>query len=270
MPDPSAPPQPLPAPARAVPRVEFLGLGFDAWSHGQVADWLAARGAASRYAYLVTPNVDHLIRLADAPAAVRRAYDEAELVLCDSRVLARLAGWAGVWLPVVPGSDLTALLFARLLGPGDRVCLIGGGEGDGAALEALHPGVTVVQHRPPMGLMGDAAARARAVEAAVAARARVTLFAVGSPQQELLAHDMAARGDARGTALCIGASTDFLLGRQRRAPRLVQRLSLEWAWRLLTNPRRLARRYLVEGPAIVPMAWRWRRARVGVSKRDRI
>lgn len=262
MPDFSASPSPDPA-----SRAEFLGLRFDSWSPERVAGWLGTRDATSPYGYVVTPNVDHVIRLADAPAAVRRAYDDAALVLCDSRILARLAAWAGVRLVVTPGSDLTAVLFARLLGPGDRLCLIGGGEGDSARLEALHPGVTIVQHRPPMGLRGDAAARARAVDAAVVARARVTLFAVGSPQQELLAHEMAGRADARGTGLCIGASTDFLLGRQRRAPRIVQRMSLEWAWRLLGDPRRLARRYLVEGPAVFPLVWRWRRARA-VPRRD--
>ena len=275
MPDPATSPSPALSPASsaaaaaaaAAGRVEFLGLAFDPWPVERVADWVAARDSDSPYAYVVTPNVDHLIRLADAPAAVRGAYDAADLVLCDSRILARLAAWAGIRLPVVPGSDLTALLFARLLEPGDRLCLVGGGEGDGAALEALYPRLNVVQHCPPMGLVNDAAARARAVDAAVAARARVVLFAVGSPQQELLALEMAARTDARGTGLCIGASTEFLLGRQRRAPRVVQRLSLEWAWRLLTEPRRLARRYLVEGPTILPMVWRWRRARA-VSKRD--
>lgn len=242
-------------------RVEFLGLEFDTWSPARVRDWLAARDADSPYAYVVTPNVDHMIRLADAPAAIRRAYDEADLRLCDSRVLARLARWAGATLSVVPGSDLTAILFRDLLRPGDRLCLVGGEDGDGARLEALAPGVTIAQHRPPMGLRDDAAARARAVDAAVAAQARVTLFAVGSPQQELLAREMADRADARGTALCIGASTDFLLGTQRRAPRAVQRSGLEWAWRLLGDPRRLARRYLVEGPAIFPMVRRWRRDR---------
>ena len=253
----------------AADRAEFLGLAFDTWSSARVRGWLEGRSADNRFAYVVTPNVDHMIRLADAPADVRRAYDAADLRLCDSRILARLAGWAGVRLPVVPGSDLTAALFGRVLRAGDHVCLVGGARGDGARLEALHPGVTVVQHQPPMGLRGDAAARARAVNAAVAAGARVTLFAVGSPQQELLAHDMAARPDARGTGLCIGASTDFLLGTQRRAPRLVQRMSLEWAWRLLGDPRRLARRYLVEGPAIFPLVWRWRRARTSVPDREK-
>ena len=241
-------------------RVDFLGLAFDAWSPNSVRDWLRGRHADSSYAYLVTPNVDHMVRLADAPADVRRAYDDADLTLCDSRILARLAAFAGVRLSVVPGSDLTAELFGGTLLAGDRLCLVGGEDGDGARLEALCPGVSVVQHRPPMGLRGDAAARARAVDAAVAARARFILFAVGSPQQELLARETADRPDVRGTALCIGASTEFLLGTQRRAPRLIQQFSLEWAWRLGTNPRRLARRYLLEGPAIFPMVWRWHRS----------
>lgn len=244
-------------------RIEFLGIGFDPRTPEQVHAWLAARDAASPYAYVVTPNVDHMVRLTEAPAAVREAYDRADLCLCDSRVLGRLGRWAGVELGLVPGSDLSAELFARLLRPGDGVCLIGGREGDAGRLAALYPGLAITQHVPPMGLRGDPVARAAAVDAAVASGARITLFAVGSPQQELLAREMAERPDARGTALCIGASVEFLLGTQRRAPRAMQRAGMEWAWRLLTDPRRLAKRYLVEGPAIFPQVWRWRRARKG-------
>lgn len=56
---------------------------------------------------------------------------------------------------------------------------------------------------------------------------------------------------ARGLTLCCGASINFLTGVERRAPQWMQRLSLEWLYRLLQNPRRLARRYLVRGPQIV-------------------
>lgn len=238
---------------------EFLGLAFDVWTQDRTRGWLAARTANSGYAYVVTPNVDHMVRLAGAAKDVQYAYAEADLRLCDSRILARLAKFAGVSLSVVPGSDLTAQVFEQVLQPGDRVCLIGGDAHDGEALAARYPGITIVQHRPPMGLRHNAPARARAVDAAIAAQGRFVLFAVGSPQQELLAHEMAARPDARGTGLCIGASIDFLISKQNRAPRFVQRVSMEWAWRLLTNPRRLAKRYLIEGPAIFPMVLRWRR-----------
>lgn len=242
-------------------RTEFLGTEFDLLGFDAAVAWLAARDAGSPYGYVVTPNVDHMVRLADAPPAVTSAYRDAALCLCDSRVLARLARLAGVTLSIVPGSDLTAALFARVLMPGDRVCLIGGQADDVAQLRALHPALDIVHHQPPMGLRTDQAARAAAAQAAAAAGARVMLLAVGSPQQEMLAHEIGAIVGARGTALCIGASVEFLVGRQTRAPRAVQRLGMEWAWRLATSPRRLARRYLVEGPAIFPMVWRWRRAR---------
>jgi len=67
---------------------------------------------------------------------------------------------------------------------------------------------------------------------------------------------LAARGIAVGTGLCVGASLQFLLGTERRAPILLQRAGLEWAWRLAQNPRRLWRRYLVDNPAILGLLWR--------------
>lgn len=241
-------------------RVRFLDLGFDAMDFAAVLRWLGERGPDSPFAYVVTPNVDHMVRLEDAPPEVRAAYEEADLCVCDSRVLSRIAGWYGVRLPVVPGSDLIGAAMADVFAPGDRLCLIGASRATADALEALHPGIVIVQHSPPMGLRSDAAARAAAIEVAAAARARAVLLAVGAPQQELLAHEMRLSGRVRGTALCIGAGIDFLVGAQSRAPRIVQRANLEWAWRLMREPRRLWRRYLVDGPAIFPIVRRWARA----------
>ena len=242
-------------------RVEFLGIGFDPLPQAAVEVWLTRRDADSPFAYVVTPNVDHIVRLAKAPNDVRMAYADAALCLCDSRVLARLARICGVELSVVPGSDLVAALFARVVRARDRICLVGGSDADAAALRVLHPALDIVHHRPPMGLRNDPGARRVAVDFVASAKARVTLLAVGSPQQELLAHELAQRADVRGTALCIGASVDFLVGTQTRAPMPVRRLGMEWAWRLASDPRRLARRYLVEGPAIFPLVWRWQRQR---------
>ena len=240
---------------------DFLGLDFHCLSLDETLAWVAARTAESPFAYVVTPNVDHMIRLPRLSPDLRRAYEEADLRLCDSRVLARLGKLAGVRLTVAPGSDLTRRLLGEVLADGDTICLVGGTEAHRERLAALYPRLRIVQHVPPMGLLHDAAARGRAIEAAAAAGARVTLLAVGSPQQELIAREMRSGGRMRGTALCVGASVDFLVGNERRAPGLVQRAGLEWAWRLALSPRRLARRYLIEGPAIFPAVWRWSRAK---------
>jgi N-acetylglucosaminyldiphosphoundecaprenol N-acetyl-beta-D-mannosaminyltransferase len=241
-------------------RAHFLDLDYDTLTQAEAERWLGGRSAGSDFAYVVTPNVDHVVRLEKADPAIRRTYAEANLCLCDSRVLARVAKFAGVALTVVPGSDLVAALFAQVLRTGDRICLIGGSAEDAAALNRLYPKILILHHSPPMGLRTNAVARAEAAAFAAAANARFTLLAVGSPQQELLAWEMRRSGLVTGTALCIGASIDFLIGTQSRAPRIVRRAELEWAWRLLTQPRRLARRYLVDGPAIFPIVWRWRKA----------
>jgi exopolysaccharide biosynthesis WecB/TagA/CpsF family protein len=117
--------------------------------------------------------------------------------------------------------------------------------------------VEFVQHIPPMGLRHDATARRAAAEFVARSGARFTFIAVGSPQQEMIAAEAKAIPGGTGMALCIGAALDFLTGKQKRAPRSLQRLGLEWAHRLLSNPKRMWRRYLLEGPRIFLITYRW-------------
>ena len=99
---------------------------------------------------------------------------------------------------------------------------------------------------------GDSVARAGA------AKADLVLVALGPPKQELWIHR--ASGALRpAVALGIGAGLDFLIGRHMRAPRWASAAGLEWAFRLMQEPRRLWRRYLVEGPrfALVVLGTWW-------------
>lgn len=241
--------------------MDYLGLSFEQLDEAAAVGLLRSRRADMAFAYLVTPNVDHVVRLSKLPreAPARRAYRMAAWRLCDSRMLSLLASLQGIRLPVVPGSDLVVRLIRDVLEPDDLICLIGGAPGDVDMLRALRPDIGVVQHIPPMALNDNPVARTAAARFAVDAGARFTLIAVGSPQQELIAAEIRDIDNGRGTGLCIGASIDFLAGREKRAPLWMQRLALEWLYRLLGNPARMWRRYLVEGPRIFLLAWRFRR-----------
>ena len=212
---------------------------------------VAAGYGATSFDYVVTPNVDHVIRYWD-DAGFRATYTDAGFILLDSRLMARLLLLTrGLRLPVCPGSDLVASLLPRVAAA-DVVVLIGGSAVQAQEL-ARRYGLQHLRHyEPPMGFIRNAAE----VEATVQfveqqSPFRFCLLAVGSPQQELLALAIKRRGVARGLALCVGGSVNFLTGVERRAPRWLQRLSLEWLYRLLQNPARMGPRYLVRGPRIL-------------------
>jgi exopolysaccharide biosynthesis WecB/TagA/CpsF family protein len=238
----------------------LLGLDFADLDLDAVLALLAARPLGAPFAYIVTPNADHLVRLAREPARYGPLYAAADWRLLDSRVVARIARALGLAAPpVVPGSDLTAQLLERVATPGEVVAVLGGSAQAVAALQARY-GLTLLHHDPPMGFDADPAAFEAALRFIEASGARFHLLCVGSPRQEILARRLAERGVARGTALCVGASLRFLSGEERRAPHLVQRAGFEWAWRLAQDPRRLARRYLRDDPAILGLLWRERSA----------
>lgn len=236
----------------------FLDFRFQLSDEAEVCTAIEARAASAPFAYVVTPNVDHVVRVQRRRSDVWPAYRHAWLTLCDSRIISRLATSAGMHLPVVPGSDLTEALFRKTIRRDDRIAILGG---DPAAVERLcrkYALTDVVHHNPPMNFINDPAEVARAVDFITRAHARYCFIAVGSPQQEVLAYRVEGVGQATGIGLCVGASLDFLAGGQTRAPRFMQWLALEWLYRLLSNPRRLWRRYLVEGPAIFAIFWHWR------------
>lgn len=205
-----------------------------------------ARGA---YGYVVTPNVDHVVKLMDGRVA-RDIYEGADLKVCDSRVLSHLARLRGVVLPVYPGSDMTADLLASPAAEGLVIAVFGPDRAAFDDLVARYPRQTLKFLEAPMLVPGGLAWRA-AVGHAAGAEWDVLLACVSFPKQELFAHALRAAGRKTGVALCVGASVDFLTGRQQRAPRIFQQLSLEWLHRLVSQPRRMFRRYVIEGPAIL-------------------
>lgn len=241
-------------PRASLRHARFCEMPFSAVDARETIRFLELRTATDPFGYIVTPNVDHVVRNWRGDGQLAELYDEAELSLCDSRIVGLIGRICGVRLPVVTGSDLTAILLDYVVDPHERLTIVGGAAEVVARLARRYGLKNVRHHNPPMGFVHDPLAVLEAAQFVERNAARFVLFAVGSPQQERLAFEIKRRGMASGIGLCVGASLLFLTGDLARAPEWMQRARLEWLHRLLQEPRRMWRRYLYDGPRILRIA----------------
>lgn len=243
----------MPAPKR----LSFLGLDFDpldAEAAAQVMIDRARRG--ERLAYVATPNVDHMVRL-DREPDLQPLYADAWLTLCDSRILEIFARASNLALSCAPGADIVELLFRNHIRTGDTVLVIGG---SAQLAEKLRVDFGLRDLRwfdAPNGLRASADARRQCVDFIRDNTAAFVFLAVGSPQQEMIAREAREAG-CTGVAICCGAALQFLSGETRRAPKWMRTARLEWLHRLGSEPGRLWRRYIVDGPHIFHIWRKWK------------
>ena len=206
--------------------VYFLGLRFDTGSIEEAVCRILTETRGG-FKYVVTPNVHHMVKMLDAPVAMQPLYKRAWRVFCDSRVLSRLARFNGQTPPVITGSDLTSRLISRAAELHLTISIIGPAASACSALLEKYPGLDIDVYTPPMGFIKSEPEIRRCVEFVVEKQAPLVFLAVGMPQQEILAFHIADNPMAKGIGLCIGASIDFLTGKQRRAPVWMQKTGLE-------------------------------------------
>jgi len=235
----------------------FCGVRFDDLDAAATLKRCADITTVDTFRFIVTPNVDHVVRLNQEPDVFKPLYAAAWLSVCDSRILQLLAKISGPSLHAVPGSDLTAALFAKVIDPSEPVNVIGGDDDVISAVVKRYGLNRMQHHQPPMGLRKKPEAVAAAAKFIADNPARFTFICVGSPQQEMVAKAALETGNAKGLGLCVGASLDFLAGKVKRAPAWMQKTRLEWLYRLASEPKRMWRRYLMEGPKIFVIWAKW-------------
>ena len=218
-----------------------------------------------QFASVFTPNVDHVVK-ASTNTAFREAYDRVTLSVADGMPLIWVSPLLGCALPErVAGSDLLMPVLNMAARNKWRVYLLGGAPGvapEVATLLTEKMGITVAGWDDCRIDQTGTDADGSSFERARAARPDIILVALGPPKQELWI-DRAREIVGPAVCLGVGASLDFLVGKYKRAPRWMGRIGLEWAYRLAQEPKRLWRRYLVEGPrfiGIVGSTWQMQRS----------
>jgi N-acetylglucosaminyldiphosphoundecaprenol N-acetyl-beta-D-mannosaminyltransferase len=232
------------------PAIELEGLKLHVVREAQCVERIVEVSAQGRGGWIVTPNLDHL-RLLTRDAGLRALYARADLSVADGMPLVWACRLQRTPVPGrVAGSDLIWSLSAAASERGLSVFLLGGdpGTADEAAarLRSLWPTLRVAGTAcPPPGFEHQDGAVDELARRLVAARPDLVYVALGTPKQELLIDRLRATLPAAWW-MGVGAGFTFVAGRVPRAPGWIRKLGLEWLHRLLHEPRRLARRYLVD------------------------
>ena len=221
------------------------------------------------HGFIVTPNVDHLIHL-QKDEDFYNAYQSADYRFCDSQVLIKMSRFLGTPIKEkITGSDFfpTFCHFHRS-NAAVRIFLLGGAS-DSPDLAAkninnrLGHNIIVGGYSPPFGFENDPDECARIINLIKESGATVLAVGVGAPKQEKWIAKYRCRLPSIEIFMAIGATIDFEAGNLLRAPIWTQNVGLEWLYRLLFEPKRLWRRYLINDP---PFFWLILKQRVGLYR----
>jgi len=235
-----------------VKKVDVFGLQISQVNIDGIVELALAN---SEFKYVVTPNIQHLTGL-DIDPEKRLFYTSADLTICDSRIFCLIANILRKRIEyVTPGSDLTNHLFNDVFNGDESIMIVGANQNQISYIRDKYGMTNLTHYCPPMGFVDCPYEVKKAIRAVLDIKPRFLFLALGFPRQEQLAYQLKMRANFQCTAFCIGASIDFITGKSRRAPLLMQKLYLEWLYRFLQEPKRLFRRYFIDTWRLIPLIY---------------
>ena len=196
--------------------------------------------------FVCTLNLDHLVKLRE-DVAFRSVYSQAEVVTADGYPIVFLAGLDRVPIERVTGADLVAPLCAAAAKRELPIFILGpraeANERCARRLQADIPNLRIAGAAvAPMDFNPTGEDALALIETIRRSGARLCFVGLGAPKQETFAA-FATRRFPGAAIIPVGAAIEFFAGTKRRAPPWLRRAGLEWTWRLMAEPQRLARRY---------------------------
>jgi N-acetylglucosaminyldiphosphoundecaprenol N-acetyl-beta-D-mannosaminyltransferase len=247
-------------PPRLLASVSLLGLEFAAVSERETVDYVLDGVAAGRGGWICPVNLD-VLRQWRQSAEVRELVSRADLVVADGMPLIWAGALQGSRLPErVAGSTLVHSLTAAAADAGASVFLLGGNPGTADAarrrLAERSPALRVAGTLcPPFGFERQGEWLSQIEQTLYESAPDIVYVGLGFPKQERLIVELRKRLPTTWFVSC-GISFSFVAGEIKRAPSALQRFGLEWLHRLVQEPQRLYRRYLVQGiPFMFALLW---------------
>jgi N-acetylglucosaminyldiphosphoundecaprenol N-acetyl-beta-D-mannosaminyltransferase len=227
-----------------------MGVRVDCVTEKQVTDHVISSIRAGVGGWIATPNVDHLRVISEQPDLLR-LVNEASFRVADGMPLIWASRLQGTPLPErITGVGLTVSLTAAAAKAGASVFLLGGDPGDAeaaaAVLKRLNPNLQIAGVMcPAPGFELDPLQMAEIGNRLRSAKPDLVYSCFGFPKQEMVIRALREHLPS-AWFLGLGGSLAIVSGRTPRAPRWIQNIGMEWAWRLGMEPRRLFQRYIVK------------------------
>ncbi|MBV9388011.1 MAG: WecB/TagA/CpsF family glycosyltransferase [Chroococcidiopsidaceae cyanobacterium CP_BM_ER_R8_30] len=232
-------------------RVNILNVCLDNLSMTEVLEQLKS-------GVVFTPNVDHLMKL-QKDSDFLKAYNDADYKLCDSQILMYASHFLGTPIKEkISGSDFFPAFYTYHKNNQDiKIFLLGAKKGIASQAQKkinyrVGRNIIVGSHSPSFGFENDEQECQEILELIKDSGATVLAIGVGAPKQEKWIYKYKQQLPNIQIFLAIGASIDFEAGSIQRAPRWMSNSGLEWLHRLLWDPQRLWKRYLVRD---LPFFW---------------
>ncbi|GAC1569125.1 MAG: WecB/TagA/CpsF family glycosyltransferase [Aquirhabdus sp.] len=220
------------------------------------------RNHASRI--VVTPNVDHIVKL-DSDPTFKAQYAESDYIFADGMPIIWASKMAATLLPErVTGADLFVSLCQGAIQRQLSIFVIGGQPGQEAALltsfAQTYPGLQVRIFCPSMQFSADGEEGTDAMRLVQQAQPNIIFVCLGMPKQErwCLRYRKEFTENNAPLLLCVGAAMEFALGQKKRAPLWMQKIGMEWLWRLASEPRRVWQPYTTQGVKFIGVLQRER------------
>lgn len=206
--------------------------------------------------FVVTPNIDHLYNLR-RNIDFKSAYEYADLVLCDSKILSFICRVRGIKLSQIAGSDYFPSVCQHYSNDEEiKIFLLGGdtpahAETAARKINSKYGTKICGYYSPPFGFEKDVVQLQQIQDRIIASGATVLAVGLGSPKQEILIKRFIELDIPVKTYLAIGASINFESELLARSPRLIRIMGMEWFFRFLKEPGRLFKRYFINGPKVL-------------------
>jgi N-acetylglucosaminyldiphosphoundecaprenol N-acetyl-beta-D-mannosaminyltransferase len=243
-------------------RIKFMNTEIDNLTMEETLEEIDFLIQENRNAYVVTPNVDHIVQLENG-GELCEVYKNADLILTDGKPL--------LWIsklyktPIkekISGSDLLPLLCKMASKKGYSMFFLGAAENIAAkAAENLtrkYPGLNVKgTYSPRPGFEKDISEMKKIENMVKHTNPHILIVCLGCPKQELFIFN---NKDKLGVpiSLGLGASLDFEAGIIKRAPRWMSDHGLEWLFRITQDPKRMAKRYLINDIKIIGLILKYK------------